>query len=40
MHKSLPPGRDGKIAVSLWLARDNRALIAGKKKNLQKREVA
>ncbi len=31
MHKSLPPGRDGKIAVSLWLARDNRALIAGKK---------
>jgi hypothetical protein len=36
MHKSLPPGRDGKIAVSLWLARDNRALIAGKKK----REVA
>jgi ubiquinone/menaquinone biosynthesis C-methylase UbiE len=32
MHKSLPPGRDGKIAVSLWLARDNRALIAGKKK--------
>src|SRR5688572_10948783 len=36
LHKSLPPGRDGKIAVSLWLARDNRALIAGKKK----REVA
>jgi len=36
MHKSLPPGRDGKIAVSLWLARDNRALIAGRKK----REVA
>ena len=32
MHKSLPPGRDGKIGVSLWLARDNRALIAGKKK--------
>jgi len=28
MHKSLPPGRDGKIAVSLWLARDTRALIA------------
>ena len=28
MHKSLPPGRDGKIAVSLWLARDPRALIA------------
>ena len=28
MHKSLPPGRDGKIAVSLWLGRDTRALIA------------
>jgi ubiquinone/menaquinone biosynthesis C-methylase UbiE len=34
MHKSLPPepGSKGKIAVSLWLARDTRALIAGKKK--------
>ena len=32
MHKSLPPepGSGGKIAVSLWLARDNRALIAAK----------
>ena len=30
MHKSLPPehGSEGKIAVSLWLARDNRALMA------------
>jgi ubiquinone/menaquinone biosynthesis C-methylase UbiE len=32
LHTDLPPGRDGKIAVSLWLARDTRALIAGKKK--------
>ncbi len=42
MHKSLKPepGSDGKtdqkIAVSLWLARDNRALMA----NPQRREVA
>jgi ubiquinone/menaquinone biosynthesis C-methylase UbiE len=36
LHKNLPPGKDGKIGVSLWLARDSRALIAGKKK----REVA
>jgi ubiquinone/menaquinone biosynthesis C-methylase UbiE len=30
MHKSLAPepGTDGKIAVSLWLARDTRALMA------------
>jgi SAM-dependent methyltransferase len=30
MHKSLKPelGSDGKIAVSLWLARDIRALMA------------
>jgi hypothetical protein len=30
MHKSLSPepGSDGKIAVSLWLARDARALMA------------
>src|SRR6187402_580296 len=30
MHKSLPPepGSEGKIAVSLWLARDTRALMA------------
>ncbi|HET9714982.1 MAG TPA: metalloregulator ArsR/SmtB family transcription factor [Pseudolabrys sp.] len=30
MHKSLPPesGSEGKIAVSLWLARDRRALMA------------
>jgi len=29
MHKSLAPepGSDGKIAVSLWLARDVRALM-------------
>jgi ubiquinone/menaquinone biosynthesis C-methylase UbiE/DNA-binding transcriptional ArsR family regulator len=38
MHKSLAPerGSDGKIAVSLWLARDTRALMAAK----PKREVA
>jgi ubiquinone/menaquinone biosynthesis C-methylase UbiE len=37
MHKSLKPepGSDGKIAVSLWLARDVRALMAN-----PKREVA
>jgi hypothetical protein len=30
LHKSLKPepGSDGKIAVSLWLARDTRALMA------------
>jgi len=38
MHKSLKPepGSDGKIAVSLWLARDQRALMA----TPQRREVA
>jgi ubiquinone/menaquinone biosynthesis C-methylase UbiE len=38
MHKSLSPepGSDGKIAVSLWLARDARALMA----NPARREVA
>jgi ubiquinone/menaquinone biosynthesis C-methylase UbiE/Fe2+ or Zn2+ uptake regulation protein len=36
VHKSLPPGRDGKIAVSLWLARDTRALVAAN----SNREVA
>jgi ubiquinone/menaquinone biosynthesis C-methylase UbiE len=38
MHRSLAPepGSDGKIAVSLWLARDTRALIAATKR----REVA
>jgi ubiquinone/menaquinone biosynthesis C-methylase UbiE/DNA-binding transcriptional ArsR family regulator len=36
MHKSLPPGRDGKIAVSLWLARDTRSLVAAN----SNREVA
>ena len=38
MHKSLnpEPGSDGKIAVSLWLARDARALMA----NPARREVA
>jgi ubiquinone/menaquinone biosynthesis C-methylase UbiE len=38
MHKSLKPepDSDGKIAVSLWLARDNRALMA----TSQRREVA
>jgi ubiquinone/menaquinone biosynthesis C-methylase UbiE len=28
MHKSPEPGSEGKIAVSLWLARDTRALMA------------
>jgi hypothetical protein len=38
LHKSLAPepGSDGKIAVSLWLARDTRALMA----NPLRREVA
>jgi len=38
MHKSLrpEPGSEGKIAVSLWLARDGRALMA----TTQRREVA
>jgi ubiquinone/menaquinone biosynthesis C-methylase UbiE/DNA-binding transcriptional ArsR family regulator len=38
LHKSLAPepGSDGKIAVSLWLARDTRALIAAP----HRREVA
>ena len=38
MHKSLKPepGSEGKIAVSLWLARDGRALMASP----QRREVA
>jgi ubiquinone/menaquinone biosynthesis C-methylase UbiE len=38
MHKSLnpEPGSEGKIAVSLWLARDARVLIA----NTSRREVA
>jgi ubiquinone/menaquinone biosynthesis C-methylase UbiE len=38
MHKSLPPesGSEGKIAVSLWLARDGRALMA----SASRREVA
>jgi ubiquinone/menaquinone biosynthesis C-methylase UbiE len=29
LHKTLPPEPEGKIAVSLWLARDPRVLIAG-----------
>ena len=39
MHKSLAPeaGSDGKIAVSLWLARDARALMVSP---VQSREVA
>ncbi len=36
MHKSLRPQPDGKIAVSLWLARDARALMA----TTARREVA
>jgi hypothetical protein len=37
LHRSLAPdpGSDGKIAVSLWLAHDQRILIAS-----SKREVA
>jgi hypothetical protein len=37
LHNSLAPepGSDGKIAVSLWLARDGRVLIAS-----SQREVA
>jgi len=27
-QQTLPPGPDGKIAVSLWLARDPRILLA------------
>ncbi len=34
-HRNLAPGSDGKIAVSLWLARDPRIALAG-----AKREVA
>ena len=36
MHQSIPPGSDGKIAVSLWLGRDPRATIS----KFQPREVA
>jgi hypothetical protein len=38
LHKSLTPeqGSEGKIAVSLWLARDTRALMAAP----YRREVA
>jgi hypothetical protein len=38
LHRSLAPeaGSEGKIAVSLWLARDTRALMA----TTQRREVA
>jgi ubiquinone/menaquinone biosynthesis C-methylase UbiE/DNA-binding transcriptional ArsR family regulator len=41
MHKSLPPepGSDGEIAVSLWLGRDTRALMATPS-NSNNREVA
>lgn len=28
-HRTLAPGKDGKIAVSLWVARDPRVLMAG-----------
>ena len=28
-RQTLPPGPEGKIAVSLWLARDPRILLAG-----------
>jgi ubiquinone/menaquinone biosynthesis C-methylase UbiE len=36
LHRSLAPesGSDGKIAVSLWLARDARALIASRKREV------
>ena len=36
MHQSIPPGSDGKIAVSLWLGRDPRIAIP----KFQPREVA
>jgi ubiquinone/menaquinone biosynthesis C-methylase UbiE len=36
LHESLAPDRDGKIAVSLWLGRDPRALVAAN----SNREVA
>jgi ubiquinone/menaquinone biosynthesis C-methylase UbiE len=36
MHQSIPPGSDGKIAVSLWLGRDPRMAIS----KIQPREVA
>ena len=38
MHRNLEPepGSDGKVAMSLWLARDPRILIA----NTNKKEVA
>ena len=35
-HRNLAPGEDGKIAVSLWLARDPRIVLATPKT----REVA
>jgi hypothetical protein len=28
-QQTLPPGPEGKVAVSLWLARDPRILLAG-----------
>jgi ubiquinone/menaquinone biosynthesis C-methylase UbiE/DNA-binding transcriptional ArsR family regulator len=36
LHRSLAPepGSDGKIAVSLWLARDQRALVASRKREV------
>jgi hypothetical protein len=36
MHRSLAPEpeSDGKIAVSLWLARDERALIASRQREV------
>jgi SAM-dependent methyltransferase len=41
-HQSLPPepGSDGKVAVSLWLARDPRIAVAAQKASAKAKEVA
>jgi ubiquinone/menaquinone biosynthesis C-methylase UbiE len=41
-HQSLPPepGSDGKVAVSLWLARDPRIAVAAEKADAKAKEVA
>jgi hypothetical protein len=42
LHQSLPPEKDsdGKVAVSLWLGRDPRMLVASPKPVSGTREVA
>lgn len=42
LHRSLPPeeNSDGKVAVSLWLGRDSRRLLAGASPAANAREVA